>query len=363
MIISSLTVAHFRNLRQLTLPCSSGLNLILGENASGKTSLLEAIYFLGRARSFRSRHWRELIQHDEKKLQVMATMIRSDTDRRQIPIGIERSTHQLIARVNRRPIHSLAELAAWLPVLLLNPDSHRLLEDGPQQRRRFMDWGLFHRDACFLSTWKRYRDALRHRNAALRQSIDERGMNVWEQELATAAGNIDQLRREFCLALQEALQPLLQQLLAPQVLTLDYQRGWAQECDLLELLRSERNRDRLNGHTRAGPHRADFSIRLDERPFTEQLSRGQQKLLVTALILAQAALYRQHRDEPCVLLLDDLPAELDHTNRDKLMACLAQQRIQLFVTAIEPALLPVERWSEDSRKVFKLSHGELHEMV
>jgi DNA replication and repair protein RecF len=363
MIIASLEATNFRNLRRVSLECSAGLNLLIGENASGKTSLLEAIYYLGRAKSFRTRLVRELIRHDAKALRVVAT-IDSTTRQRPVPIGIERSSRELIARVDRQPIRSMAELATWLPVLLLNPDSHRLLEDGPQHRRRFMDWGLFHREAQFLTAWRRYRSALQHRNAALRSSTDGRSMAVWEQELVSAAIPIDQFRKSFCQALEGALTPLLEEILGQFTLQLEYRRGWAQDHELLDLLQRERTQDRFNGHTRAGPHRADFSIRLSGRTFAEQLSRGQQKLLVIALVLAQARLYQQQRGEPCVLLLDDLPAELDQSNRARMMVCLARQDLQLFVTAIESSDLPIkELWQEKAKRVFKLTHGELSEVV
>lgn len=368
MIISSLEITHFRNLRQLTLPCSSGLNLITGENASGKTSVLEAIYFLGRAKSFRTQQVRELIQHDTEALRIVASLQATEKNPRLIPIGIERSSRETIARVDRQAVYSLAQLAAWLPVLLLNPDSHRLLEDGPQQRRRFMDWGLFHQQEQFLSQWKRYRSALQQRNALLRnpaqQNSSPRSLVIWEQELVAAAEPIDGWRREYCQALETALIPLLSKLLIENIdLQIDYRRGWSQERDLADLLLQERNQDRAQGHTRAGPHRADFIVRIGGRPCSEQLSRGQQKLLVIALVLAQAELYRQQRGEPCILLCDDLAAELDPINREKIMSCLAQQNLQLFVTVIEANALPVQAWPENTQRVFKLSHGQLNEMV
>ena len=363
MIISSLEITHFRNLRGLSLQCSNGLNLIVGENASGKTSFLEAIYFLGRAKSFRTRQVRELIQHDAAALRVFASL-HSSTTQRNTPIGIERNSRELIARVNRQPVHSLAELATWVPVLLLNPDSHRLLEDGPQQRRRFIDWGLFHQEPQFLSHWRRYRTALQHRNAALRSRSDPRNMSIWEQELVVAALAIDRLRQSFCQALEATLQPLFREILDEKnSLQLEYRRGWSQERDLLDLLQQERAQDQLNGHTRAGPHRADFVIRLSGRPFSEQLSRGQQKLLVIALVLAQVKLYQQHKGESCLLLCDDLPAELDQTNRNKVMSCLADQNLQLFITAIDSDALLTSRWRDSAKRVFKLTHGQLNEMV
>ena len=354
MIVTSLEIDNFRNLHSTRLQCSPGLNLILGENASGKTSLLEALYYLGRARSFRTRRTRELIQNDRDHFRVVALMSGSDAERT-VPVGIQHNAHKFSARINGVPVKSLAELALQVPVLLLNPDSHRLLEDGPRQRRRFMDWGLFHRDQGFLQAWKRYGIALRNRNAALRTQLVDRSIDAWDQELVLAATILDELRETFCKALREALLPLIGATLGEVALGVDYRRGWAQEQSLAALLRAGRVQDRRYGYTRLGPHRADFVIRLDGRAAPEYLSRGQQKLLIVALVLAQAALYQAHKGEPCILLVDDLPAELDRTHRNRLMACLAGMDIQLFITAIEAGLLDTSLWNQVH--VFRIDDG------
>ena len=153
MRVASLDIAGFRNLRQVSLDCAPGLNLLIGPNASGKTSVLEALYVLGRGRSFRARQPRELIQTGATAFRVVAMM--TDGDDRRTPVGIERNARELTARIGGAPTRSLADLARWTPLLLLNPDSHRLLEDGPKQRRRFMDWGLFHAEPAFLDAWRR----------------------------------------------------------------------------------------------------------------------------------------------------------------------------------------------------------------
>ena len=195
MRVASLDIAGFRNLRQVSLNCAPGLNLLIGPNASGKTSLLEALYVLGRGRSFRTRQPRELIQTGATAFRIVATM--RDGESRRFPVGIERNARELTARIGGAPTRSLAELARQAPVLLLNPDSHRLLEDGPKQRRRFMDWGLFHAEPGFLDAWRRYDIALRHRNAALRTQSVDRVVDAWDGELAAAAARLDPWRESF----------------------------------------------------------------------------------------------------------------------------------------------------------------------
>lgn len=360
MPLAGLDITDFRNLGRVGLRCSSGLNLLIGDNASGKTSLLEAVYFLGRGRSFRTRQARELIRQGTGRFQLVADLRRPDSERRWV-IGVAYDGRKLTARVDAAPVRTLAELAVQVPVLLLNPDSHRLLEDGPRLRRRFLDWGVFHHDPGFLGIWKRYHGALRQRNGALRAGHDRRGIGTWDAELVRCALPLARMRERFCEAMGATLRPLLIQLLGQVGVGLDYQPGWPQERDLAELLRTELDTDRRQGHTRRGPHRADFGVRLDGQPAALRLSRGQQKLLVIALVAAQAGLYRERHDQPCILLIDDLPAELDPDNRRRVMTCLAGLDCQLFVTAIEPDLLDGAEWREP--RGYRLTDGRVEEMV
>ena len=358
MRVANLDIAGFRNLRQVSLRCAPGLNLLIGPNASGKTSVLEALYVLGRGRSFRARQPRELIQTGASAFRVAAMI--TDGDGRRASVGIERDARELTARIGGAPTRSLVELARWAPVLLLNQDSHRLLDDGPKQRRRFMDWGLFHAEPGFLDAWRRYDIALRHRNAALRTLAADRLVDAWNGELSVTAALLDRLRESFCKALGGVLSPLAGATLGEGAVEVDYRRGWPQEpfkSDFASWLQSGRAQDRQQGHTRLGPHRADFVPRIAGRLPAEALSRGQQKLLVIAMVLAQAELYRRHAGDACILLIDDLPAELDPDNRARVTRALAGLDTQLFVTAIEPGLLDTAPWS--AARTFHLSRGEI----
>jgi DNA replication and repair protein RecF len=275
---------------------------------------------------------------------------------------MERSVDGVVARIGGEPIRALAQLAAQVPVLLLNPDSHRLLEDGPKWRRRFMDWGLFQTDALFIEAWRRYGAALRNRNGALRMQSNDRTVDAWDRELSHSAVALDTARQKFCASLQRQLSPLLAALLGGMETALEYRRGWSRDQDLRQALHASREQDRRQGYTRLGPHRADFVVKLEGGGFVpERLSRGQQKLLIIALVLAQARLYQVHRDSPCMLLIDDLPSELDRAHRDRVMSCLARSDAQLFVTAIEAGALDTALWEES--RVFHLAHGNVSLMA
>lgn len=354
MYLTSLEVENFRNLRFLSLPCSPGLNLIYGANASGKSSLLEALYFLGRGRSFRTKQISDLILKEKKSFRVMA--VATDGERR-VPVGIERDTRAFSARISGQPVRTLAALAEHVPLLLLTPDSHRLLEEGPGYRRRFVDWGVFHREPTFLDAWRRYGTALKHRNAALRASIPARAVGVWDAEMDRSAALLDRFRADFCTDLESAVAPVARTLLGVEGVGVDYRRGWSSGLSLIEALIRSREQDQKYGFTRPGPHRAEFVIRVEDCTASEHLSRGQQKLLVLALVLAQVELYRRQKGSPCILLVDDLPSELDAHHRERAMACLGQAQAQLFVTAIDPQLLDTQFCLE--QQSFRLENGAL----
>lgn len=356
MRVLNLDLFGFRNLRQQRIETGRGLNLLLGANAAGKTSVLEALYLLGRGRSFRARQPKELIQHGMEQLRIVALL--GAADGRHLVLGMQRSVHQLTLRVGGNPTRSLAELARHLPLLLLNADSHALLSGAAQPRRRFMDWGLFHSEATFLDTWRRYEHALRNRNAALRTAENARVVDAWDQELTAAALLLDPLRAAFCVALEQALAVVAPAMLGWEVRVV-YRRGWPlepAERGFAEWLRNGREQDRQLGYTRLGPHRADFNLR-PTAPSGMALSRGQQKLLVIALVLAQAQLYRDRVGEACILLIDDLPAELDAENRQRVLAILATLDTQLFVTAIEDGLLDTSAWQ--AVRTFSIKAGEV----
>lgn len=322
----------------MTLYPGPGINLICGSNAAGKTSLLEAIYLLGRARSFRTNQWRHLVERNKTSFQLVATLALPFTT----TLGMKRALSGWEVRYGGNAVTTLTDLARYFPVLLLNPDSHRLIEGSPSVRRRFMDWGLFHFDRDFLNAWRKWANALRQRNESLRSSgATDRQLLVWEKTLASASDNLDQRRQAFLVHLQTALIDWITPILGNCDISLEYRRGWPPEDDLSAILASNRYSDRRQGYTRVGPQRADLIVKVGEKPASEVLSRGQQKLCAAALILTQSILCKLHSGLPCLILIDDLPAELDVESRERLLNALVQWSGQCFITAVDD--IPFER--------------------
>lgn len=333
MGLRSLTVTGLRCFESATLEPAPGLNLVTGDNASGKTSLLEAIFLLGRGRSFRAARREAVIREGAEQLRVVGRLVDGRL------LGIEAGRGSWAARIAGQSLGQLAELAGLLPVQLMDPEVHRLVQEGPGERRRYLDWATFHVKPAFLETWRDYQRALRQRNAALKSREPDRAIVAWEHALAESGQLLDAFRVETVEALQRPVGETAQRLLGAQ-LNLEYRPGQAAGQDLAEALAAHRERDRRAGMTQVGPHRADLGLVLDDHKARGWVSRGQQKLVAAAMVLGQARLLGPLWGERGVLLVDDPAAELDSERCERLLSLVGELPFQVFLTALDAAALP-----------------------
>ncbi|ABM62000.1 DNA replication/repair protein RecF [Halorhodospira halophila] len=328
-----LEVHGFRNLADTQLRPHPHLNVVTGPNGAGKTSLLEAIYFLSRVRSFRTRQNDRLIGWGAEEARVVAVR---GHDR----LGAARTPGHTRLRLNGADAHTRSALAARLPVQLMNTEHQRLLLDGPRVRRQFLDWGTFHLEPDYRELAQRYQHALRQRNAALRVG-DRRSEQAWTPVLIRCAAAVDVARQRFIEALRPIWSEFARQWLGLESLELRYYRGAAAELPWERVLDEQLERDRTAGFTHRGPHRADLILSRDRIPAADALSRGQQKLLVVALLIAEVKLWSRQGLTP-VLLIDDLPAELDPAHLHTVLDTVTGDPTQVFLTAIDGAALPTD---------------------
>jgi len=357
MSLDSLGIEDFRCIERAELPFHSRCNLISGENASGKTSLLEAIFVLGRGRSFRTAKADTLIRNGSPAFQLTGR-VRGDGGIR--PLGLRFSDDGIEARYGGRPVLGLAELATILPAQAIDPEVHRLIEGGPQERRRFLDWGVFHVEPSFVEHWRRYQRALRQRNAALRSGGSPAVVRAWDPDLIETGEQVAAFRARYVQVLTPHVAATAQRILG-QSLEIGLMQGWGANQPLRDSLDASWGRDRERGLTHAGPHRADLTVRYAGSPARDRLSRGQQKLAASALLLGQLRCDAEQGSGVAALLVDDPAAELDLRNLERLLAEVVDLPAQLFVTALDPGNPALSGLPEGHR--FHVEHGSVTRLI
>ena len=329
MSLSEITITNLRCIEHAHLRLPPGLTLVYGGNGSGKTSLLEAIFVLGRGRSFRTRNSERLIRRGQDHMRVTGEVRRALGDA--VRLGVEAARTGATARIAGRPAETLAELSQFFAVQVIEPGVHRLVEEGGYRRRRWLDWAVFHVEPQFVDTWLRYTRVLKQRNAALKTQAAT--VSVWDTDLARLGEAITESRQR----LMDRLQPYWEAAvcaLAGLEVELHYLRGWSQEHTLTQALEASRATDEMRRQTHAGPHRADIAVRLHGRPARDVLSRGQQKLVAVAMTVAQLRLLQEATQMTPTLLLDDPAAELDGERLQRFIDEVASLRCQLVVTSL-----------------------------
>ncbi|MGI9235374.1 MAG: DNA replication/repair protein RecF [Woeseiaceae bacterium] len=343
--------SNFRCLDSAEIQLSSEFNLIYGANASGKTSLLEALAYLGRGKSFRGAGTADLVQHGKDEF-VLFGQVHSHT--RTISLGARNSRDGLEVRVDGESEGGAAALAEALPLQVIDPEVHNLVAGGPELRRRFLDWVAFHVEQDHLHAWRRFRRSLKQRNAALKAKSAAATIRSWNAEFAALSAALDESRQRALEVALDSLTGFGRRLLGT-ALEFEYQRGWSRERELEAVLEDGLQRDLLLGATQHGPHRADLKIRYDERQARKLVSRGQQKLLASAMILAATETAQTSLERPLLLLLDDPAAELDADSLSRLMAAVADLGSQVVATSLEPDSVEVPQGAA----VFHVEQGDL----
>jgi DNA replication and repair protein RecF len=353
----TLRIENLRVFAQEEIAFAPRWNLLTGGNGSGKTSVLEAAFLLSHGRSFRTSTREALVRHGETGYSVFGEVADRSGMRR---VGIARGARRLEARLDGQGV-GIGELMRHAAVLCFEPGSHELIAGPSDERRRFLDWGVFHVEHDFLAVWRRYQRALRQRNALLRSDASPAEFAGWDLELAAAAEPLAHMREAYFEALSPWLRALLRELLPelgePEVA---FDAGFPTGQSLLQTLAIRRERDLARGHTGAGPHRSDFRLAFPSAPRREHLSRGQEKLCAFALVMAQARLFAATRGEWPVLGLDDLASEVDAVHQARIIAVVDASGAQVIATGTSaPAGLsdvatPVARFHVEQGKVARL---------
>ena len=350
MILADLNIHHLRNISSARLVFHPKCNLIHGANGSGKTSLLEAIYLLSSGHSFRTREISPLVSHGETSLTVFARSSNEET------ISIQKSlSGPTLVKLNMQTCYSSSDLARFLPCQVFYQDIFQIIDAGPSVRRSLLDWGLFHMEPAYHSIWKNYRLVLKQRNALLRQKAKQELFAPWDKQLVELANDLDKMRANYFDKWSVLFQEFLLQL-TDVPCHIEYYKGWDRKGtanDLATILHNQFINDIQRQYTHAGAHQADIYFELSSKKAKLILSRGQQKIVLIALKLAQACLVPKE----CVYLFDDIAAEIDSHHLSRLMTCLSTIKGQLFLTALDE-----EKLSMLDVKSYAIDCGRVHDV-
>jgi len=360
MSLSKLVINQFRNINSAQLNFNRQINIITGKNGSGKTSLLEAIYFLGLGRSFRSHLTSRIVQHEHKEFTLFSEINQHDLV---TPIGLQKSKNgDTILKINNAIAKKLSNLTHYLPLQLITPESSTLLSGSPKNRRAFLDWGVFYHDPLFYQNWARIKRLLKQRNAALKQCKTYNELQVWDNELCLLSQKISEQRETYFEQLLVLIKSTLNDFLPDYEISCQFFCGWDKKNkSLAEYLRDNFVRDNQLGYTTAGPQKADIRFKIEGYPVADVLSRGQLKLFVYALQLAQGLFLNSVDKKQCIFLIDDFSSELDQNKQQILAKHIADSGAQLFITVIEPD--NINKLFTQKNSVFHVEHGQITEQL
>lgn len=367
MSVAKLITQNFRNLHGASIDFHPKLNFFIGDNGSGKSSLLEALFFLGHGKSFRTSKVDTLASHETKGFVV------SVKDSQDCQLGLSRdiSSGLTLIKIDGQRQSKLSVLAKNIAVQIVTPESFKLFFGGPKERRRFIDLGMFHVKHDFSNQWKNFNRVLKQRNACIRlgalsqRSDNDSMLSYWTEQFCQLSIDVSNLRAGYVSEIIQELNSWLAILLPSinQRVTVQYLQGWPQKNSLINTLDSHKDREASFGYSLYGAHKFDVKFLLDKKAIETQLSRGQQKLFLLALTFAQASFIARVKLVKPILLIDDIGAELDNNSRTALSTAINKLDCQVIITAIESSVLQPFIGSCDDRKysMFHVKHGKVSE--
>ena len=358
LTVVDISLTHWRNHARSEIEPHPAFNVIHGDNAQGKTNLLEAVYLASRLRSFRDGRLSDLVSHGEDAGRVSARVDRAGVTQR-VEVVIENGRRRV--RVDGKAIRRVGDHCQHYKVVLFTPEDIYLLRGAPSERRRFLDRALFNLEPAFLADSQEYQRALKRRNALLKRSTAgraalEASLAAYDTILSDAGARIACRRQALVESLSGQIGHVWSRVFGQgAVATIAYRStlpgvgdGLSAEAvaeSYRELLRDTLDRDLARQSTGKGPHLDDFDTLLDGRSVKEHASQGQHRVFVLALKITEIQLVVRRTGVRPILLLDDISSELDRTRNAQLFEYLDEIRGQVFLTTTTPELvgLSVER--------------------
>lgn len=332
--IEALKIRHFRNLTEVVLQPAPGFNLVYGQNAQGKTSLLESVYLLSFGRTLRGSRDVEAVQTDQDMAHVEAKLVETGTQ-----IGIElKPGKRKRALLNGLGLPRASDLIGRLPAVCFWSGDLALVSGTPTDRRLFMDSELSQLYPAYLKHLSIYKRALEQRNALLKAAqeryVTDEQFEVWEEQMGPSGAALREFRRKWVSEAAQGALKSQERLGAGETLDLQYTEK-DDHVNLQEALTTNRKYDTMRGTTTVGPHRDDMDILVGGKPAKQFGSQGQQRTAVISIKLAVLEVAKETLGHPPVLLLDDIFSDLDQGRRKRLVEAALEEGGQVFLTCTE----------------------------
>jgi DNA replication and repair protein RecF len=348
MAIKQLSLNDFRNLRSITLDFDPDFNLIVGNNGSGKTSLLESINVICQGRSFKTNHINQCIQHGKKNFLLFAKF-------KNYQVGFSRTELKSKIRIDGMNVSKVSELVERTPIVTIDSKCFELLTGPPTNRREYIDWCLFHVEHQYRELWNDYNRGLKQKNKLLKSRKMVKELDYWDEYISTLCIKIYNYRKNYLDDIFKIIQNINKSLSNSFNLKLDYRQGWSNLDNPLSSIIENRSKELRFGYSIIGSHRDNISVSIDELSVSEVLSRGQIKKLSIAFFLSQILLVQQYTKKSIIVLIDDLESELDSDTVKSILKLLSTLDVQVFITNIRQASYMTEARQE--YKMFHVEHG------
>ena len=355
MIIKSIKLENFRNYESLDLDFEKGTNILYGDNAQGKTNVLEAIYLSATTKSHKGSKDKEIINFEKEEAHIRTILDKEGMDYR-VDMHLRKNKSKGIA-INGQPIKKAADLIGLLNVVFFSPEDLSIIKNGPSERRKFVDMELFQIDKYYLYNLNQYNKIINQRNKLLKEFYQNSDLNetlqIWNMQLVTYGNQIIRRREMFAAQLNEIIFDIHKNLSGgKEELKIVYEPN-VSEDEFERKLKISQDRDIKLKMTSVGPHRDDFCFMVNGVDIRKYGSQGQQRTAALSLKLAEIELVKKVTGDSPVLLLDDVLSELDSHRQNYLLNSIGDIQTMITCTGLDEFIN--NRFEID--KIFKVSNG------
>ncbi len=357
MYIDKLSVENFRNLKKVNIDFNKNINILYGDNAQGKTSILEGIYFCATGRSHKTHTDKDVINFNENETHIK-TIIRDDTACDKIDVHLKKNMKKWIA-VNNMPVKKIGELFGFLHIVLFAPEDLRLIKSGPSERRRFIDLEMCQLNKIYYYNLKQYCKILKQRNNLLKEIQKNKSLKdtlfVWDSQLSEFGEKIIKQRQKFIYDISELASEIHNKITGgKERLEIIYKPNISSDMFEKKLIKNT-DKDIFYGTTSTGPHKDDVSFIINGYDAKDYGSQGQQRCSALSAKLAEIEIIKKEKKTNPVLLLDDVLSELDEKRQSFLIESIKDIQVIITCTGIEDIL---KKTNADTQ-VFFVENGDV----